>query len=220
MTGTVVGTLELQATDWTGVGTASRGSITLVGPLASNTDTVVVNSLTYTAVSGARGDDTEFSEDGTDNASAVDLAAAINGRDGAAITATVGTGANVVLIKAVVLGTGGDSLTLTEDVTNAGTTVEPTDGSLDGAEATGVTHMAAESVKFAIANSGATNAAQDYATQKAATGVAAQVFTLTTLTDPGTDTTLYLQASGDNTLLALPYSGALESTFAFGSTCN
>jgi len=220
MTGTVTGTLELQTTDWTGVGTFATGSITLVSPSTTGPDTIEVNSLTYTAVAGARGDDTEFSVDSTDIASATDLVAAINGRDGGAVTATLVTDTNTILIAYDTLGTGGNAITLDESVADAGTTVFPTDGSLDGAEAAGVVHMQSEAIKYAIAVNDLTNAAVTY-TNKDATGVDSQTLVLTTNTVPSTDTTVYLQASGTGSNLELlPYSGALESTFAFGSTCN
>lgn len=218
MTGTVHGTLELQATDWTGVGTSAIGSITLTNVLDG--ESFEVNSISYVAEDDAAGlTATEFASEGTDNADAISLAAQINANDGTAITATVATGTNVVLISADVLGTAGNDLTLTETVADGLTTVFPTDGTLDGAEATGVVHMQAEAIKYRTAVNDLTDAGITY-TNKANTGVAAQVFVLHVDTIQGTDTTLYLQASGDSTLELLPYSGILESTFAFGSTCS
>ncbi|BDQ31194.1 hypothetical protein NZNM25_01960 [Nitrosopumilus zosterae] len=217
MTGTVTGTLELQATDWTGVGTSATGSITLVG--VTDGETVEVNSNTYTAETTLPLDAGEFDVTGTDAAAATSLASVINSED-AAITATVPTSTNVILLSVDALGTAGNAVTLTESVSNTGTTVFPTDGSFDGAEASGVVHMQAEAIKYAITTDGTTNAGTDYTTGKAATGVDSQVFVLTTNTDPEESVRLYLQASGDGTLENLPYSGALESTFAFGSTCN
>ena len=148
------------------------------------------------------------------------MAAAINGRDGGAVTATVPTGTNVVLISYDALGTAGNAITIDETIADPLSLVFPTDGSLDGAEATGVVHMQAESIRYVVTTDGTTDAGQDYTTGKAATGVDGQVFVLTTNTDPDETANLYLQASGDGTLQNLPYSGALEATFAFGSTCN
>lgn len=55
---------------------AADGTITLASAQAG--DTVTVNGLVYTAVSGAKADDTEFSIDTSDTAAATDLADSID----------------------------------------------------------------------------------------------------------------------------------------------
>jgi hypothetical protein len=217
MTGTVTGTLELQATDWTGVGTSATGSITLVGLVDGQT--ITIDDTVFTADDSGTPGAGEFDISGTDAAAATDLAAEIATEE-TDVTATVPTGTNVVLISYNTLGTAGNSIVLTESADDGTVTLFPADGSLDGAEASGIVHMQAEAIKYAITTDGTTNAETDYTAGKAATGVDGQVFVLTTNSDPEESVRLYLQASGDGTLENLPYSGALESTFAFGSTCN
>lgn len=56
-------------------GAQASGTVTLASVLAG--DTVTVNGLVYTAVAGAKADNTEFSIDGTDIADAADLADSI-----------------------------------------------------------------------------------------------------------------------------------------------
>lgn len=59
-----------------GTNVAATGTVTLASALAG--DTVTVNGLLYTAVSGAKADDTEFSIDTSDTAAATDLADSID----------------------------------------------------------------------------------------------------------------------------------------------
>ncbi len=213
--GTVDGTLELSAADWIGVGTQARGTITLVGVVA--TDTVVVNSLTYTAVAGVKSGNTEFSIDTSMTAAATDLAASINARDTAAMDATGQL--NAVLLRTDARGTAGNAFTLTEGVANAGTTVFPTGGTLGGAEAAGVVHMQSEATKFVITTDGSTNAGITYA-NKNPIGAAAVNTLLTANVDTDQDVNLYMQISGDGTLENLPYDGALTQVLTFTVTCN
>jgi hypothetical protein len=100
--------------------THSFGEVTLVG--VANTETITVNSLIYTAVTGTAANDTQFSIDGDDSADAVALAAAINSRDEAVVRAEVS--ANVITVFAITLvAATGDAITLAEDVANVGTVV-------------------------------------------------------------------------------------------------
>lgn len=211
--GTVGGTLELQAADWIGVGTAARGSITLNNVIA--TETFTINSLTYTAVAGVKGSTSEFSIDTSMTAAATDLAASINARDTAAMDATGRL--NSVLLKTDALGTAGNAFTLSE--ATATSTVFPTDGSLDGAEATGVVHMQAEATKYVITTDGSTNAGIAYSA-KNAIGVDGVNTLLTATSDPANDVRLYMQISGVGTLENLPYDGALTQVLTFTVTCN
>jgi len=211
--GTVGGTLELSAGDWKGVGTSAKGTIVVVGIVA--TETVTVNSLVYTAVAGAKSGNTQFSIDTSDTATATDLAASINSRDGAAVTAVQQL--NAILLKADTLGTGGNSFTLAETVTDAGTTISG--ATFAGAEATGVVHMQAEATKFVITTDGTTNAGVAYAS-KTAIGVDGVNTLLTANVDIANDVKFYMHISGVGTLEALPYSGALTQVLTFTVTCN
>jgi len=211
--GTVGGTLELSAEDWKGVGTSAKGSIVVVGIAA--TETVTVNSLVYTGVTGAKAGNTQFSVDTSDIATATDLAASINARDGAAVTATQQL--NAVLLKADALGTGGNAFTLAEAVADAGTTVSG--ATFAGAEAVGVVHMQAEATKYVTTTDGTTNAGVSYAS-KNAIGVDGVNTLLTANVDITNDVKLYMQISGVGTLENLPYSGALTQVLTFTVTCN
>jgi hypothetical protein len=212
-TGTVGGTLELSANDWIGVGTAARGSITLVNVLS--TETFTVNSLAYTAVSGVKSDNTEFSIDTSMTAAATDLAASINARDAAAMGATGNL--NAVLLKTDALGTAGNAFTLAETVTDAGTTISGS--TLSGAEAAGVVHMQSEATKFVITTDGTTNSAVAYSA-KNVIGQDSINTLLTATTDPANDVNLYMQISGVGTLENLPYDGALTQVLTFTVVCN
>lgn len=86
-------------------------------PFAGGVDADIVtpNGLIYTAVVGARANDTQFSIDGDDTATAVDLAAAINGdvRVGTLNDLTATNSSAVVTMTQTVVGTGGNATTLT-----------------------------------------------------------------------------------------------------------
>lgn len=90
-------------------------AVTGAGFLTGGVDamTVTVNGLTYTAVAGAKANDTQFSIDTSDNAAATDLADSIDddvriGDSGDDVTATATT--NVVTIVAAIAGTGGNTI--------------------------------------------------------------------------------------------------------------
>ena len=84
--------------------TFSEGTATLVSVVAG--DTITINGNLYTAVDGARANDTEFSVDTGDNETATDLAAAINGdtRTGTLGDVSASATTNVVTITTDVLG--------------------------------------------------------------------------------------------------------------------
>lgn len=92
--------------------TKASGTITCASVLAA--DTVTVNGLVYTAVAGAKADDTEFSIDTGDNETATDLAASINDdtRTGTLNDLTATATTNVVTAVQTVGGTGGNATTL------------------------------------------------------------------------------------------------------------
>lgn len=91
---------------------AATGTVTCAGVQAG--DTVTINGLVYTAVSGAKADNTEFSIDTGDNECAADLADSINNdtRSGTLgdVSATVAT--NVVTCTSDQSGTDGNAVTL------------------------------------------------------------------------------------------------------------
>lgn len=100
----------------------ASGTITLATSLAD--DTVTANGLVYTAVTGAKADNTEYSIDGNDTVDAADLADSINNdvRVGTIASGVVATSdAAVVTVTAVATGIGGNAITLAEDT--SGTTI-------------------------------------------------------------------------------------------------
>lgn len=104
---------------------------------------VTVNGLIYTAVSGARSDDTEFSIDTSDIAAATDLAAAITAdvRVGTLNNCTASSGGTaVVTITTSVGGLLGNSTALTSsDGTTLAVSSATLTGGLDDASVSGIT---------------------------------------------------------------------------------
>ena len=109
--------------------TSSTGTVTLLGALANvfstntaqctsviDTDTCVVNGLTYTAVDGVKSDNTEFSADTGDNECAADLAASINAdvRSGTIGDVSAVASTDTVTLTTDVAGVAGDATTLAE----------------------------------------------------------------------------------------------------------
>jgi hypothetical protein len=115
-------------------GVQSSGTFTLVGTLAG--DTVDVNGLTYTAVAGAKSNNTEFSIDGTDNADAADLADSITndvrvGTDEATLDQTAtAVATNVVTITCTTKEADGDNILLNEST--AGVRITKSGANLTG----------------------------------------------------------------------------------------
>jgi len=89
----------------------ASGTVTCVSGEAA--DTVTVNGLVYTAVSGAKANDTEFSIDTGDNETATDLADSIDDdtRTGTVDDLTSTATTNVVTSVSTVAGTGGNATT-------------------------------------------------------------------------------------------------------------
>lgn len=79
-----------------------------------NVDTVTVNGLLYTAVAGARANDTQFSTDTGDNETATDLAAAITAdtRTGTLNDVVATATTNVVTCESTVVGVASNAITL------------------------------------------------------------------------------------------------------------
>jgi len=107
--------------------TAATGTITIATPVANTfadgditcasvlaADTVTVNGLLYTAVSGAKANDTEFSIDTGDNECATDLADSITNdtRSGTSGDQTATSSTDTVTAVTDVTGTGGNAITL------------------------------------------------------------------------------------------------------------
>ena len=94
------------------------------------TDTVTINGLKYTAVAGAKEDNTEFSIDTGDTECALDLSASINAdvRVGTLGTVTASPTADTVTITTSVAGVAGDAVTMTE----TGSTITLSGAVLDG----------------------------------------------------------------------------------------
>lgn len=122
-TGTITSVTTLEETKATGTITANSptgevhasGTATLVSVLVG--ETITVNGLIYTAVSGAKANDTEFDISGTDTAAATDLADSIDDdvRVGTLDDVTATSSINVVTITQTVGGTGGNATTLADD---------------------------------------------------------------------------------------------------------
>ncbi len=93
--------------------TFSTATVTCASVLAA--DTVTINGLLYTAVSGARANDTEFSIDTSDTACGIDLEAAIDGDSRTGTSGDVSgddNGSGVVTCTTTITGTGGNAITI------------------------------------------------------------------------------------------------------------
>lgn len=103
------------------------GTITIASPVANTfadgdivcasvleADTVTINNLLYTAVNGAKSDNTEFDMSGTDDQCAADLADSItqDTRSGTAGDQTATSSTDTVTVTTDVLGTAGNAITL------------------------------------------------------------------------------------------------------------
>ena len=91
---------------------SAQGTVTIAGVLAA--DTVTVNGLVYTAVAGAKADDTEFTIDGNDENSAADLADSItnDSRTGTLGDVTAVNAVAVVTMTSTLNGAAGNAVTL------------------------------------------------------------------------------------------------------------
>jgi hypothetical protein len=145
-TDTVTLTTDVEGTAGDAVTLAETGgTITLGGATFSggvDADTVTVNGLVYTAVAGAKADDTEFSIDTSDDAAATDLADSITNdtRTGTLNDVTAASVTDTVTATQTVGGTEGDATTL---VSSNGTRLAVSgatfSGGLDDAEVTMIT---------------------------------------------------------------------------------
>jgi hypothetical protein len=91
----------------------ATGSVTISGPLAG--DTVTVNGLAYTAVTGPKANNTEFSIDGTNNEDAADLADSVNNdtREGTlGVVKAYARTNSVTFFQVGVFGTAGNATTI------------------------------------------------------------------------------------------------------------
>jgi len=121
------------------------GTITLSGAVFSggvDANIATINGLTYTAVAGARADDTQFSIDTSDTAAATDLAAAITAdtRTGLVLDLTATSALGVVTLVPSLGGVIGNTIALSENtgattITVSGATMS---GGLDDAEVSGI----------------------------------------------------------------------------------
>jgi len=93
-------------------GALANGTVTLLGVLAG--DTITVNGLIYTAVAGAKANNTQFSIDGTDTVDAADLVDSITNdtRQGTLNDITAANVLGVVTMTQTVPGIGGNATTL------------------------------------------------------------------------------------------------------------
>jgi len=91
---------------------AATGTVTLVS--VSSGDTVTINGLVYTAVAGAKSDNTEFSVDGSDTVDAADLVDSITNdtRIGFLKNVTATNTAGVVTLTSTAIGAAGNLVTL------------------------------------------------------------------------------------------------------------
>ena len=198
----IVGTLEVIATDWVGVGTKSQGSVILTDVQVG--DTLTINNQIMTAAASGTVEGT-FDVSGTDVQDAAALASQITA-DTRAVTPTVavdvtafaGATSTAVFIRSDTVGTASDAVDLTSS--NAARLAIQTGATLGGGTAAGTTHMLAEQVRYAIETDGTGNAGVAYAT-KVALGVDSANAILTSTTDPdeANDIELYLHLSGVNT---------------------
>lgn len=96
----------------TPVSTSATGTVTLASALAG--DTVTINGLVYTAVAGAKSDNTEFSIDTDDATAAADLADSVNAdvRPGTLGDVSATSAAGVVTLTSDQDGAAGNATTL------------------------------------------------------------------------------------------------------------
>lgn len=95
-------------------GDFAQGTVTLAAVNAA--DTVTINGLVYTAVAGAKSDNTQFSIDGTDTVDAADLADSIanDTRSGTVGDVTARSAGAVVTVQYTAPGTAGNAVTMSE----------------------------------------------------------------------------------------------------------
>ncbi len=140
----------------------ANGTATCVSCVVGNT--ITVNGLVYTGVSGVKADNTEFSIDTGDNETATDIADSLTndirvGTDDADIRAKGTATTNVVTITAEAGGTSGNSITMSEN----STTITLSGANLTGGAATGgtgletLTNFAMNDNWFAVYNTGVLN---------------------------------------------------------------
>lgn len=131
--------------------TFATGTVTCASVLAA--DTVTVNGLVYTAVSGVKADNTEFSIDTSDTACATDLADSItnDARAGTTGDQTATSSTDTVTITTDVAGTAGNAITHVSSngtrlaVSGAGTLTGGVDA--DTATVNGLVYTAVAGVK-------------------------------------------------------------------------
>jgi hypothetical protein len=193
--------VSVTVADWFGAGTRATGTLTLSGMAV--TETVVVGSETYTAVSEAPGAN-EFDISGDDISDAANLAAVIRATDAANFKVST-AGTNVVTIDSVERGTAGNSLTLTGD-----TGATASGATLAGASDTLQLIMDGETTKFDM-NVGST-ISDTYANKRS-------VITLETAqevlggTNPAENIFFALMIDPESaTFSNLPYDGPLTQT--------
>lgn len=217
VTGTGGNAITLVSSNGTRLAVTGSGNFT--GGVTA--DIVTANGLIYTAVVGARSDDTEFSIDGTDTDSAVDLAAAITAdvRAGTLNDITATNTTVVVDMVQTVAGVGGNATTLTSSdgtrlavsgaVFTGGTDADT--ATVNGLLYTAVTGAKSNDTEFNI--SGGDNAA--------ATDLADSIDddTRTGITVPSIDVTA---TAGTNvvTVLAPLNSGAAANAIDISGTAN
>lgn len=120
----------LDITAGAGTAVAASATVTFAGVLAG--DTVTINGLVYTAVAGAKANNTQFSIDGTDTVDAADLADSIvnDVRVGSEDYTATSDAAVLTVTSTTALPSDGNDITL---VTSNGTRLAATGGgSLDG----------------------------------------------------------------------------------------
>jgi len=215
-TGTQSSILDVVAGDWEGVGSNATGVVTLVNVASS--ETITLNGLVYTAVTGTKSGNTQFSIDTSDSAAATDLTASINAdtRSGTTDDISAEVFDNVIVVYAATVGTGGNAITMAEAVTDAGTTVSGS--TLSGAENAGIVHMQAETTKYAITTDSTSSTGATYA-QKTNFAADSVSKVLSSTVTPANEVSLSLQVSGDGTLENMSYSGTLTQTLTFTATC-
>lgn len=108
---------------------SATGTVTLASVTAA--DTVTINNIVYTAVSGTKSDNTEFDIDGTDTVDAVDLVDSVTNdtRQGTLADITADNVAGVVTFTSTAIGTAGNAVTL---VSSNGTRLAVSAATLSG----------------------------------------------------------------------------------------
>lgn len=206
------GNFQISATDWTSIGTTSTGFILLDTVIA--TDTVTINSITFTANAlGGTQDTTNFivgANDGSDDVTtAAALATSINANGSVDVTALASE--DSVLLRSGTVDSAGEYGTTTAD-----STFTMSASTLTGSTSSGATIIQAELTKFDVTNTGTAPVTSTYAS-KTALNIAGVNDIIISGIDVGQDVILLMQVI--TTLDDTDFVGGVTQTLTFNAVC-